>query len=325
MAWTETHLNELACNLCPHNCKIQNKKYGICSVRKNEEMELILPFYGLLSAINVDPIEKKPLYHFYPGSHILSVGFYGCNFHCQFCQNYKISQETESGSSKQIISPDELIGITVDKGLGSIAYTYSEPVIHFEYIMECAKIAHSYGIKNVLVTNGYLNSLPAKELLSVMDGVNIDLKSFTETFYHKIGGHLEPVKEFISLASELTHIEVTTLIIPGENDSETEIINISEFLANLDANIPLHLSAYYPVYKYKTPQTSVNSVLSLAKKSEEILNFVYPGNISLNEVNTICIDCGNTIVSRKGYSVSSSGIIKGRCSVCNMKIPFPTD
>ena len=158
-----------------------------------------------------------------------------------------------------------------------------------------------------------------------MDGVNVDLKSFTESFYHKIGGSLEPVKEFIRLASELTHLEVTTLVIPGENDSEKEIMSIAEFLADIDTDIPLHLSCYYPVYKYKTPPTSIDSVLSLTEKASHILNFVYPGNVGLKEINTKCSECGNTIVSRKGYSVSTTGIINGKCSKCGGGIPFPVN
>lgn len=325
MAYSELVHEKLICNLCPHNCVISNEQYGICSIRKNENMKLALPFYGLLSALNIDPIEKKPLYHFYPGSSILSAGFYGCNFHCPFCQNYQISQETESVKSKKYTSPLELVQLAVDEGIPSIAYTYSEPVIHFEYIMECAEFAHSNNIRNVLVTNGYLNPLPAKELLSLMDGVNVDLKSFTESFYHKIGGSLEPVKEFIRLASELTHLEVTTLVIPDENDSEEEIMSIAEFLADIDTDIPLHLSCYYPVYKYNTPPTSIDSVLYLTEKASHILNFVYPGNVGLTEINTKCPECGNTIVSRKGYSVSTTGIINGECSKCGKKIHFPAN
>lgn len=325
MAWSELTSGKLTCKLCPHNCIIRENQYGICSIRKNEGSELKLPWYGLLSAVHTDPIEKKPLYHFYPGSDILSAGFYGCNFHCQFCQNYQISQETRSINNKQHVSPSELVELAIDKGISSIAYTYSEPVIHFEYIMECAELAHSHGVGNVLITNGYLNPSPARELLSRMDGVNVDLKSFNNTFYHKLGGKLEPVKDFIKIASELTHLEVTTLVIPGENDSEEEIMSISEFVADLDKNIPLHLSCYYPVFKYKTPATSVDSVLSLAEKASKILNFVYPGNVGLKETNTYCPECGNTIVSRRGYSVSTSGIIEGNCSKCGAEIPFPTD
>ncbi len=324
MAWSEFNDNEIICHLCPYNCKIQNNHHGICSVRENRNNELFLPLYGVLSAINVDPIEKKPLYHFYPGSNILSVGFYGCNFHCQFCQNYNISQETKSSKNQQSTSPKELVELAYKKELNSIAYTYSEPIIHYEYIMECAELAHSYGIKNVLVTNGYLNPLPAQDLLTVMDGVNVDLKSFSNTFYQKIGGHPEPVKKFIRIASKLTHLEVTTLIIPGENDSEQEIMNIAVFLSNLDKNIPLHLSCYYPAYNYKIPSTSIQSVLSLVKIAEELLNFVYPGNIGLKEIKTFCTKCGNTLVSRKGYSVSTKSIKNGRCSQCNSEIPFPT-
>ena len=323
MAWSGVHSGNLKCTLCPHNCIIREGHYGMCSVRKNENMELKLPWHSLLSAVHTDPIEKKPLYHFYPGSNILSIGFYGCNFHCGFCQNYQISQKIKSTTDKQPISPEAIVETAIDRGISSIAYTYSEPVIHFEYIMECAEIAHNRGIKNVLVTNGYLNPSPAGELLSLMDGVNVDLKSFDNTFYHKLGGKLEPVKEFIKIASELTHLEVTTLIIPGENDSESEIMSIAEFIADIDRNIPLHLSCYYPVHKYNTPATSVESVLSLAKNAEKLLNFVYPGNIGLEEINTFCSKCGNIIVSRKGYSVSTSGIVNGKCLKCGNQIPFP--
>ncbi|MEA1912088.1 MAG: radical SAM protein, partial [Spirochaetota bacterium] len=156
---------------------------------------------------------------------------------------------------------------------------YSEPVIHFEYIMECAELAHENGIKNVLITNGFLNPKPAKELLSIMDGVNVDLKAFTQSFYTKIGGKIDPVKYFIKLAAELTHLEVTTLIIPGENDSFDEIINIANFLSSIDPDIPLHISSYYPVYKYEISSTPKDTVLRLVEKASEVLNYVYPGNI----------------------------------------------
>jgi pyruvate formate lyase activating enzyme len=279
MAYTSIKLNKLECRLCPHNCNIVEGSSGICSVRKNTNMNLDLPYKGIISAINIDPIEKKPLYHFLPGSEILSVGFYGCNFHCGFCQNYQISQIFNEKKDKKYLSPRDLIQIVQEKELSSIAYTYSEPVIHFEYIMECAKLAHKFGIKNVLVTNGFLNPEPARELLSNMDAVNIDLKAFTQSFYNKLGGKIEPVKYFIKLAAELTHLEVTTLIIPQENDSYEELMDIAKFLYLIDPNIPLHISSYYPVYKYKISKTPKDTILKLVEKASSILNYVYPGNI----------------------------------------------
>lgn len=279
MAYTSVESNKLKCSLCPHNCIISEGNIGLCSVRGNINNHLELPFKGIISAIAVDPIEKKPLFHFFPGSKILSIGFYGCNFHCNFCQNYQISQKYNVNNKDKSISPLELIQLVQKKGLTSIAYTYSEPVIHFEYIMECADLAHKYDIKNVLVTNGFLNPEPARELLSKMDGVNVDLKAFTQIFYTKLGGKIEPVKYFIKLAAELTHLEVTTLIIPGENDTSVEIMKIANFLSSIDTNIPLHISSYYPVYKYEISSPSKETILSLSKKAAQILNYVYPGNI----------------------------------------------
>lgn len=279
MAYTTFQNNNFICRLCPHNCNIKDGNTGICSVRKNNKNKLELPLYGYLSAVNIDPIEKKPLYHFIPGSQVLSIGFYGCNFHCQFCQNYQISQVYNAENNKIFISPAKIVQIAEEKGIKSIAYTYSEPVIHFEYIMECSQIAHTKGIKNVLVTNGFLNPEPAEELLKRMDAVNVDLKAFTNSFYNKLGGKIEPVKDFIKLAAKLSHLEVTTLIIPGENDSETEIINIANFIASIDTNIPLHLSAYYPVFKYDISSTPKDTILRLCEKISKILTYIYPGNI----------------------------------------------
>ncbi len=279
MAYTNKQSTKLECTLCPHNCKIALGKSGICFVRTNNKMHLGLPFKGILSAVNIDPIEKKPLNRFLPGSKILSIGFYGCNFHCQFCQNYTISQGTELSDKNNYFSPLEIIEMAKKKGLKSIAYTYSEPVIHFEYIMECAQLARKNGINNVLITNGFLNPEPAKELLSLMDGVNVDLKAFTQSFYNKVGGKIEPVKDFIKLAAELTHLEITTLIIPGENDSDKEILDIANFIASLNPDIPLHISAYYPVYKSAIPGTSKETILRLTKLASEVLNYIYPGNI----------------------------------------------
>jgi pyruvate formate lyase activating enzyme len=322
MAYTNLKTDILECRLCPHNCNIKEGTFGICSVRKNENSELKLPFKSMVSAINVDPIEKKPLYHFFPGSKVLSVGFLGCNFHCQFCQNHSISQNTASDINQEYVSPLKLISLAEQRGLNTIAYTYSEPVIHFEYIMECSLLAHKRGIKNVLVTNGFLNCQPANELLEVIDGVNIDLKAFTNTFYSEIGGNIKPVQNFIKIASNLCHTEVTTLVIPGKNDSEKEIMDIAGFIASVNPDIPLHLSCYYPDYNYKIQPTSTDQVLSLAKKASETLKYVYPGNIGSNDVITKCSTCGNTLIKRHRYSVLTEGITNKSCSNCHTKVPF---
>jgi pyruvate formate lyase activating enzyme len=323
MAYTLSGSNYLECSLCPHNCRIKEKKSGICGVRFNNNKNLTLPFNGLYSALSIDPIEKKPLYNFYPGSDILSIGFYGCNFHCQFCQNFRISQKFHDGIDTKYIGPEELVAMAEKSGLKSIAYTYSEPLIHFEYVKEAALRAHTRGIKNVLVTNGFMNTLPAKELLQVMDGVNIDLKTFNNQFYCELGGSLQPVKEFINLSQKLTHTEITTLIIPGKNDSRNEIRDIAKYLSDLNPNIPLHLSCYFPSYNYDIAPTPIEVILDLAEIVGEHLNYVYPGNIGKKEVKTFCKKCKNILISRTGYSVSTKGIENGKCTNCSTKIPFP--
>jgi pyruvate formate lyase activating enzyme len=313
---------KIQCKLCPHNCLIAPGKTGICKVRLNEDGELVLPFYGKLSAVALDPIEKKPLYHFYPGTSILSIGFVGCSFHCPFCQNYHISQCTHA--STEDIDPQALIELAERKRSFAIAYTYSEPLIHLEYVLDAARLAKERGIKNVLVSNGYINSEPAQELLDVLDAANIDLKCFTEDFYRReIGGRLEEVKRFITQAAGRIELEVTTLVIPGKNDSEEEITDIARFLAGLDSAIPYHLSCYYPTYKYTIPATPPQTVISLAEKARQYLQYVYVGNVGFQETNTECPTCGNILIRRCAYSVTFPGVVNSSCRQCGEKIDIP--
>ena len=327
MSYTEAYKDRLKCNLCPHGCIISDGRTGVCMVRMNEGGELSLPFYGRLSAVSTDPIEKKPLYHFYPGSSIFSVGFYGCSFRCPFCQNFRIAHSTPSGGSR--IEPEDLVETAMREGASSIAYTYSEPLIHFEWILETSKIAHKRGLSNVLVSNGYINREPAEELLPHIDAANIDLKSFRNDYYTKvIGGRVQPVLDFIALAARDTHVEVTTLVIPEETDSEEEISDIAGFLAELNPDMPYHLSAYYPTYKYTKRPTSPQKVLRLVDVAKRHLNHVYPGNVGTPEVSTECASCGNVLVLRRGYGVSLPGIERDKpghahCSSCNAPVPFP--
>lgn len=308
----------LRCRLCPHECLISDGRRGICGVRENAGGRASLPYYGMLSSIAVDPIEKKPLFHFYPGSDILSVGFLGCNFHCPFCQNFRISQEFAGSGEKK--EPSELVGLAVKTRSFGIAYTYSEPVIHFEYIRETAQKARSDGLKNVLVSNGFLNTEPALELLPFLDAANIDLKSFSDDFYRKeLGGSLEPVLKFISLAAGKVHLEITTLVIPGRNDSVEEIDAISRFLSSLDRDIPLHLSCYFPRYKYNERGTTYGDIKPLLAAAGKNLNFVYAGNIA-EDADTLCPDCGNILVKRSRYRVSTPGLNNGKCSNCGRNI-----
>ena len=308
--------NKILCQLCPNKCVISNSRHGICKIRFNKSGDLDLPIYGKLSAIALDPIEKKPLYHFYPKSDILSIGFYGCSFHCPFCQNHSISQTNKGRYNEK--TPDELVVIAKSHNSVGIAYTYSEPLIHFEYVLNSAKIARKKGLKNVLVSNGYINPEPAVELLEYLDAANIDLKSFTNDFYkNEIGGGLEEVKRFISQAADKIHLEVTTLVIPGKNDSDEEIESIARFLSELSPDIPYHLSCYSPTYKYSIPPTPPSAVMHLAEIAGKYLNYVYLGNVGYSETNTYCPKCNNLLIKRVGYRVSITGIEKGKCVSCN--------
>lgn len=271
-----------ACNLCPHNCKIKENQYGLCMARSNKEGKIISMNYGLLTSIALDPIEKKPLYRFYPGSKILSVGSFGCNFRCSFCQNYEISMAKMNQVQSNYVSPEELIQIAkelIPEGNIGMAFTYNEPLIGYEYVLECAKLSRTEGLKVVLVTNGYINEEPFLELLQYVDALNIDLKAFNEDFYKKIGGDLENVKHSIELAAQNNHVEVTTLVVPGENDSEEEIRSLSYWLSNVRPDIPLHLTRFFPRYHMKEKSaTDVKQIYTLAGIAREYLQFVYEGN-----------------------------------------------
>ncbi len=311
----------IKCHLCPHNCMIAPGKHGVCKVRFNRNGELELPFYGRLSSIATDPIEKKPLYHFYPGQSILSVGFVGCSFKCPFCQNYRISQSTDIPAD--FVSPEDLVELTLEQGSFGLAYTYSEPLIHLEYILDTARPAKEKGLKNVLVSNGYINPEPASSLLEVLDAANIDLKTFNPEFYRReIGGKLEEVKRFLSQAADKISLEITTLVIPTKNDSTEEIARIARFIASLNPDIPYHLSAYYPQYRYRIPATSPVKLRELGEAARKYLRHVYLGNIGLDENNTVCSECGNILVRRRGYSTSMEGIEGGKCSSCGSRVPI---
>jgi pyruvate formate lyase activating enzyme len=315
------------CGLCPHACLIPPGRHGRCRVRLNRGGVLELPFYGRLSSIAVDPIEKKPLYHFHPGENILSVGFVGCSFHCPFCQNYRISQDT--GVATQGMSPEELVALAEREGSFGIAYTYSEPLVHLEYVLETSRLARARGLKNVLVSNGFINPGPAEELLGLLDAANIDLKSFNPEFYRReIGGELEEVKRFLAQANAHGHasgkleLEVTTLVIPGRNDGPQEMEAIAGFLASLDPAIPLHLSAYYPQYRYTLPPTPPAALQGLAEIARRYLRYVYLGNIGAQESNTVCRECAAVLVRRRGYQVSTPGLDGSRCAACRTPAPI---
>lgn len=316
----QLHNGKLQCSLCPHNCLIDEDKFGICAVRKHVNRELMTINYAEVTAMASDPIEKKPLYHFKPGSSILSVGSYGCNLSCRYCQNFRIARGQPS--SKRI-SPVELVQLSrsVENNIG-LAFTYNEPIIWYEYVRDTARyLKEQYPDQSiVLVTNGFIQATPWRQLLPYVDALNIDLKAFNTSFYQKIcGGRLEPVLTAIELASQFCHLEVTTLLVNGLNDSESEIARLAAFLAEIDADIPLHLSRYFPAYQLKKPATKLAKMYQAREIASEYLNYVYLGNVANVDNSTYCPQCDNLLVSRVNYRVESNLTVPV-CDQCGCRI-----
>ncbi|MDR2922956.1 MAG: AmmeMemoRadiSam system radical SAM enzyme [Treponema sp.] len=308
------------CGLCSHLCAIANGSFGACGVRGNKNGKGLIPFYGHVTALAVDPVEKKPLYHFRPGSKILSAGFAGCNLKCPFCQNWQISQSANAPGKK--MSAGDLVSAALHEGGNAIAYTYSEPLVHIEFLLDCMALARRHGIANVLVTNGCVNRDAAQEILALADAANIDLKCFSVATYAKtLGGDLETVLAFIRLALEKkVHVELTTLVVPGLNDTIEELDSCAAFIASLCAGdtsaVPWHLSAYRPEYRWNAPPTESEFLLMIKERVSHTLPYVYAGNIRGEENSTLCPRCGKTLVRRFGYRVEASGLAapaRGEC------------
>jgi pyruvate formate lyase activating enzyme len=269
------------CLLCPHGCSVAPGHSGLCKARRNSDGRLLAWSYGKITSLALDPIEKKPLYRFYPGSRILSVGSFGCNFRCDFCQNWQIAQRE---AAWRLIEPEEMAGLAVQAGTeGNIglAYTYNEPLVGYEYVLDCARLIHGETMKNVLVTNGYINPEPLRALLPVIDAMNIDLKAWNADFYARIcGGRIDPVLETIRISAACCHVEITTLLIPGLNDDESDIEALAGWLASLSPDIPLHLTRHHPDYRMAEPgpisRARLEKLAAVARKS---LKYVWLGNI----------------------------------------------
>lgn len=278
--FTNEEAGFIRCQLCPHQCRLKDGQAGLCRVRVHQDGELIALNYGEVSSLALDPIEKKPLYHFYPGSMILSVGSWGCNLACSFCQNYSIAHQSPA---TRFMMPGELLDITVDccaQGSIGLAFTYNEPVMWQEYIMDLAPLLQARGLKVVMVSNGFIENKPLQDLLPYIDAMNIDVKAFNDKFYQRFcKARLDKVKNTVEAALGQAHIEITTLLIPGENDNEAEIRALARWLASLDPNTVLHLSRYYPAYKMDLPPTPVHTLKKARDIAREYLNYVYLGNV----------------------------------------------
>lgn len=315
------------CFLCSHHCTISTGKYGICGVRENQGGILYTHAYGELISENVDPIEKKPLYHFLPGSTSFSIAAIGCNFQCGFCQNWQISQVKEAkdlGLRSHEAKPEEIVRRAERTGSKSISYTYTEPTIFFEYAHEIAQRAKERGLLNVFVTNGFMTGEMIEMIHPYLDAANIDLKSFREDFYREVcKGRLRPVLENIERMKKLgIWIEVTTLVVPGQNDSADELRQIAAFLARIDKAIPWHISRFRPQYRMDDLEDTPLPVLKRAYEigKEEGLRYVYLGNVWENGNNTYCYQCGAPLVERSGFSVKEFRIRNSRCPSCDSMI-----
>jgi len=315
------------CYLCNHFCRIKDGEFGFCGVRQNSGGTLYTHAYGRVIACAVDPVEKKPLYHFLPGSSTFSVATIGCNFRCGFCQNWQISQLSfrqplkEKGES---LSSEEIVESALRYRCRSISYTYTEPTIFFEYAFETARLARENGLYNIFVTNGFMTREPLKAIGPYLDAANVDLKFFKDDSYKRIcAGSLEPVLESIRIMKELKiWVEITTLIVPGENDDEAQLKGIADFISGLDSEIPWHVSRFYPDFKFDshpaTSEDALRKALEIGKASG--LKYIYAGNVRGWGNDTPCPGCKKMLIKREGFSVAEFNIKEDKCPYCQNAI-----
>ena len=327
MLYSPLEEGKVRCYLCNHHCNISPSKRGICGVRENREGKLYTLVFGRAISMNVDPIEKKPIFHLYPGSTSFSIATVGCNFRCLQCQNHEISQMSmdQDRIDGSTVSPSKIVSLAKEYRCQSISYTYTEPTIYFEYAYETAALASKEGIKNIFVTNGYMTEEALKTIQPYLDAANVDLKSFQEKFYKEVcGARLKPVLENLRLMRQLgIWVEITTLVIPTFNDSDKEFEEIAQFILSLGPEVPWHISAFYPTYKMlNLPRTPA----SLLHRAREIgiragLQYVYCGNIPGEEgEDTFCPHCGRRVIERAGFRVVKNEVVKGECCHCHTKI-----
>lgn len=319
--WHRLADQRVECELCPHHCRIHEGQAGRCRVRGVYGGELKALGYGFLSSAHVDPVEKKPLYHFHPGASIFSIGGWGCNLGCVFCQNWSISQEFCKG--RTVHSPKQVLQAMQSEKSALIAYTYNEPLVGYEFVKDCCRLVRDAGGKNVLVTNGYVEEGPAIGLLPLVDALNVDIKSMDDGFYRKYcKATLPPVLSFCQQAVKAgRHVEITNLIIPGLNDADEDFSALAEWIRNnLGPMVPLHLSAYHPDYQLDTPVTPAPTLRRAWEICRQSLAYVYMGNVSVAEgQDTMCPNCGAALIKRQGYETRRVGLTDGVCAGCGRK------
>jgi pyruvate formate lyase activating enzyme len=349
MLYRKAEEDSCDCFLCSHRCHIKPGKRGVCRVRENRAGTLYTLVYGKLIAAHVDPIEKKPLYHFLPGTSSFSIATVGCNFQCDFCQNWQISQAAhstvsgverlraalstaeraarESEIAGEFTTPEEVVATAKSHRCPSISYTYTEPTIYFEYAADCARLAKAEGIRNVFVTNGYQTPETIEKMAGLIDAANVDLKAFNDKFYReRCKARLEPVCRAIRLMHEAgIHVEVTTLLIPEFNDDEGELRRLAEFLAGVSVDIPWHVSRYHPDYQFDrapvTPSETIFHALAMGRKAG--LKYLYAGNIAGDDFeNTRCPNCKALLIRRAGFSAQAVGLSGSKCKQCGIPLPI---
>ena len=327
--WWEAGEGVALCHLCPWQCRVKEGEVGVCQVRRNDGGVLRSLNYGRITSLSLDPIEKKPLYHFHPGRLILSIGTFGCNLSCSFCQNWQISK---GQPPTRALSPTEAARAAGEQreaeGNIGLAYTYNEPFIWYEYVQDTARLVREAGMKNVLVTNGMVEEAPLRELLPLVDAMNVDIKFWSNKHYQELcGGPGWRARDTVEIAHGAgCHVEITVLIIPGYNDTDEELTGIFDWAAGVDRALPVHLSRYHPAYQLQAPATPVATLQRAYQLARERLKYVYVGNVNLpGTTDTECADCGAVLVERSGFMADPQGLDpEGRCRACGVQTDLRT-
>lgn len=316
--------DQVRCLLCPRRCLLKEGQAGFCGVRRVIRGELYTENYALCAALQWDPVEKKPLYHFYPGRRILSLGTYGCNLRCSFCQNWSLARGRPSADAT--ITPSQVLARLQREGgpaeVVGVAYTYNEPSVWYEFVADTAQLLHEHGYRNVLVTNGFISREALEKLLPHIDALNIDVKAFSDSFYEKYcRGLRRPVLETVELAAAAAHVEVTCLLIPTLNDSPEELAKLTGWLAGISPDLPLHFSRYFPQYQMDLPPTPVETMVAAREIALKKLNYVYLGNVDIpGGSDTRCPQCGTLLITRRYYQTRITGLADYRCLECGAPV-----